>query len=81
MNTSISQWAVLQKVLLSKNIKWWNVTNQWKRTEYNNTYETIPYALILLQYYKPIVIIVWGNSRFIKIENKHTINQIISKLD
>jgi hypothetical protein len=79
-NTSIAQWALLQQVLLSKKIQWWNVTNQWKRTEYNNTYPTIPYAMILLQYYKPVVILVWGNSRFKTIETRHTINQIITQL-
>jgi hypothetical protein len=80
MNTNIAQWAILQQVFLSKKIHWWNVTNQWHRTEYKNTYPTIPYAMILIQYYKQIVIIVWGNNRFKTIENRHTINQIMSKL-
>jgi hypothetical protein len=81
-NTNIQQWATLQNALALKKIEFWDVSDQWDRTEYKDKYAPAkPFAMILLKACKKIVILVWGNARYYAIEDKHTINKIITGID
>lgn len=81
-NTNIQQWASLKKVLADKKIEFWDVTDQWNRTEYKDTHApAVPFAMILLKACKKIVILVWGNARYFGLEDRHTINKIITGID
>ena len=69
-NTNIAQWETLQKALAEKKIEFWDVSDQWDRTEYKAKHAPVkPYAMILIKGCKKVVILVWRSTRYATIED------------
>lgn len=84
-NIPIKEWVLLRDKINWFGYGFWNVTDQWKRTEfatYYNKYNKTPVSMILLNHPKKFVILVWatGNWNADCIKRKHSGAEILSAL-
>jgi hypothetical protein len=81
-NISISQFETLTKYLNEKQIGYWDVSEQWNMThmaKYKTYFgNVLPYKMYILKLLKRVVVIVWKNDKYYKLDDRHSLNDIIT---